>query len=171
MNGLITPELIAKYPTMSDTARTWISLIPKCKWIEDYFGWLNKQLCYLKPQHRKEVMKRLVSRDDNDYYEAIAEFVYMAFWNYLKWPFEKNPKIGKLTPDFKVNFDKKDNNSFLCDVTVVRHNHPHDTVVISGKTGNITINGKTIDRNTQKLPLVSKPIQQAHRFLMKVKDR
>lgn len=173
-NDLINPKLITHYPNMSDTARNWIARISECEWVEDYFNFLNRQLLSLKGSQRNEILTRIVSPNDTQYHEAIAELIYVAFWNHLKWPFEKDPKINGKTPDFKVNFDKKCNQSFLSEVTVVRHKHPRSNIVFdvqSGSIKSIKIDGKIIDKNTQGLPPETTPIEQAHRFLMKIKEK
>jgi len=161
-DNLITSRLIIKYPTMSSTARNWISCIPECKWVENYFNWLNEQILHINLKQREQLIKRLVDQDDNKFYEAIAELVYIAFWNYLKLSFRKDPKIKDYTPDFEVFLDRKLKLSFLSDVTVVRHNHPHEKIVI---------NGESIDKNTVKLKPVTAPIQQSHRILMKIVEK
>lgn len=156
---------------MSNTARNRISCIPECKWVEEYFAFLNKQIQSLSEKQKRDIISRIVSSDDNQYHEAIAELVYIAFWNKLNWSFEKDPEINGKTPDFKVCFDKEHNRSFLCDVTVVRHNHPHQDqrIDFDEKTGitTITVDGKVVD----ELPLITEPIDQAHRFLMRIKEK
>jgi len=164
---MINPNLISKYPNMSATARRWISNISECTWIKDYFSFLNKQLAYLKGKQRKDIITRIGSPDDKQYYEAIAELVYIAFWKYMKWSFEKDPNINEKKPDFKVTFGREGQDTFLCEVAVVRHNHPRYDVVMDGKTGAMTMKGKPIN----KLPVVPVPLEQAHRFLMKLEEK
>lgn len=150
-NNLITSQLIAQFPNMSKTAHNWISCTPECKWAQDYFSYLNKQLSCLKRKQQDRMIRKLVSPRDGEYYEAIAEIAYIALWNHLGWPFKKDPSIGGKTPDFKVTYDE--NSNFIFDVTVVRHNHPHKPIIIEKKS------------------LCTDPIEQSHRFLMKIEER
>ena len=166
-NDLISAKLTTQYPAMSATAKNWISGISECKWIEEYFCWLNNQLIHLRPKQRKQIIERLVSEHDTKYHESIAEIVYIAFWNYVNWSFDKDPKINGKTPDFRVFYGEDNKYSFLCDVTVVRHNQPHHDLVIDGKRGIMTMDGKPID----ELPVATQPINQSHRFLMRIKEK
>jgi hypothetical protein len=160
-NDLIAPNLVQQYPAMSASARNWISGIPSYSWVKDSFDFLNRQLSLLSSKQRKEIIKRIVDPKDTKYHEAIAELVYVGFWNYLKWSFEKDPKINGQKPDFRVSYNKGGEDRFIGDVTVVRHNHPEKP---------IKLNTDSI-HHIQKLPLVTQPIQQAHRFLMKIKEK
>lgn len=168
MNDLITPKLITQYPTMSATARNWISRISDCKWVEDYFAFLNKQLSCLSNEGRKDIRSRLVSSNDNQYYEAVAELVYIAFWNRLKWRFEKDPKINGKTPDFKVFYDNS--LCFYCDVTIAR----------LSRKDNSKYKPMTLDELKRQLQLPqqekekclpTEPIEQAHRFLTEIDQK
>ena len=88
-------------------------------------------------------------------------------WDSVKWRFEKDPKINGKTPDFRVSYGGDSKYSFLCDVTVVRHDHPHNDLVFDGKTGKMTMDGKPIE----KLPPATQPIDQSHRFLMRINEK
>lgn len=140
---------------MSKTARNWISRIPECKWLQDYFSELNKGLNCLKRKQRKDIIRRLVSQRDGEYHEAIAELAYILLWNHLGWPFEKDLCINGKTPDFKVSLG---NTFFICDATIVRHNHPHEPKIIEAREDLTT-------------PLPPATIEQSHRFLMKIKEK
>lgn len=153
----ITPQLIEQFPNMSETARNWISIIPECKWMQDYFCHLNECLNPLKKKQKIDIIRRLASPEDGKYHEAIAELAYISFWKYLGWPFEKDPHVGGKTPDFKVPFD---NSFFFCDVGVVRHNHPYEPKTI-----------ETLEDLATPLPLPEIPIEQSHRFLTKLNDK
>ena len=121
---------------------------------------LNEALGRLTIKEQNKIIGRLVSSKDETYYEAIAEIVYILLWQHLSWDFDKDPLINKKSPDFRVISDKTSCSSFLCDVTVVRHNHPHETKVIE----------TTKDFHTP-LPLVTVPIEQLQRFLMKIREK
>ena len=159
-NDLIHPKLIEQYPSMNHTARSLIVRIPEGGWAEGYVDFLNMQLRRLARKQRKEITNRIVGPTDAKYYEAVAELVYIALWDHLKWSFEKDPTVGTRTPDFKVSYGREAN-YFFCDVTVVRHDHPVKRVVLNSKSL----------KEIQKLPPVTQPIQQAHRFLMKIQEK
>ncbi len=159
-DNLITPQLIKQYPNMSKTARAWISLIPRYKCVNDYFSGLNEGLSLLKIKERNNIINRLVSEDDEMFFGAVAEIAYILFWNNLGWEFVKDPDIEDKVPDFKVIYCKKTCLHFLCDVTVVRHNHPHQAKVI-----------KTLEDLATPLPIPEHPIEQSHRFLMKLNEK
>lgn len=155
----IRPQLIDQFPDMSETARKLISLIPQCKWVENYFSYLNENLRCLKSKQRDDIIRRLVSTEDEKYHEAIAELAYISLWKHLSWSFEKDPNIGGQTPDFKVSGE---NFGFFCDVAVVRHNNPHEHVIIEKKE----------DLATPLPPCTDPiPIEQSHRFLMKIEEK
>lgn len=160
-NYLIHPKLVRQYPSMNATARKLISGIPEGGWAKDYVHFLNTQLGRLTRKQRKGMINRIASTTDAAYYEAVAELVYLAFWDHLRWPFEKDPMLGEQTPDFKVSFSKQQPNCFFCDVTVARHNHPEKPVVLKSETLN----------DIPELPPAKQPIQQAHRLLMKIQEK
>jgi hypothetical protein len=159
-NDLIHPKLIEQYPSMNATARNLISGIPEGGWAKDYVHFLNTQLGRLTRKQRKGMISRIASTTDAAYYEAVAELVYMAFWDHLRWPSEKDPTLGEQTPDFKVSYGREATH-FFCDVTVVRHDRPPRRIVLNSEGLN----------NIPKLPLVKEPLQQAHRFLMKIQEK
>jgi hypothetical protein len=160
-NDLIHPKLIEQYPSMNATARNLISGIPEGGWAKDYVDFLNTQLARLPRKQRKGMINRIASTSDAAYYEAVAELVYIALWDHLRWPFEKDPTLGEQKPDFKVSLSKQQPNCFFCDVTVVRHNHPEKLVVLNSETLN----------DIPELPPAKQPIQQAHRLLMKIQEK
>ena len=155
------PHLLDEYPSMSTTARNWMSAAPKEQWVKDYFDFLNRQLCSLELRQRQEMVRRIVASSDNKFHEAIAELVYVALWNHLKWPFNKDYQIAGQKPDFRVSFRGPQASFFYSDVTVVRHNHPQ-------RPHKVELDGRG---KIAKLPVVTEPIQQAHRFIMKIKDK
>jgi hypothetical protein len=159
-NYLIHPKLIQQYSSINPTARNLIAQIPEGGWAKDYVDFLNKQLRRLKRKQRKEIIKRIAGSTDAQYYEAVAELVYIGFWDHLKWSFEKDPTVGVLTPDFKVFYGREDS-FFFCDVTVARHDRPPKRIVLNSE----------IINDIPKLPIVTQPLQQAHRFLMKIQDK
>jgi len=159
-------ELIEKFPEMNGTAREWLSTINDLAWVKEYFSWLNREMCFFSLRDRRDILFRALSKGENSFHESVAEIVFAAFWRYLGWQCKKNPKIGELTPDFKVKYDKLSEKSFLCDVSVVRQNHPHHKILID-EDNRIFVNGVLSSR----LPLVTAPIDQAKRFIMKVDEK
>ena len=63
-NDLISANLVKRYPAMNPTAKNWISGISECKWIEEYFCWINDQLTHLRPKQRRQIINRIVSGDE-----------------------------------------------------------------------------------------------------------
>ena len=159
-NDIITPELIKQYPNMNRTLRNWILWIPECEWVRDYFRGLDEGLGLLEVRELGEIINRLASEKEGEYHEAIAEIAYILLWKHLGWSFKKDPRINGKTPDFVVIPDGSKDLSFICDSTVVRHNHPHETTLI-----------ETLEDLKKPLPLETAPIQQEGRFLMKIKEK
>ncbi len=171
MKILLSSNLVAQYPNMSKTARNWISAIDKLAWVKDYFDFLNSKLVLLPEGRQEDLFNRIVSPDDDAFWGTNGELIYCGFWDYLKWPFEKDPSLNGKNPDFKVCFDKEMEKVFLSDVTLVTHNYPHidKEIDFNQETGSLII--KEGGKEVEKLSPVKDPIEQAQRFLMKIAEK
>jgi len=148
---------------MNNTAHKWISGINKHPSHKKYIDWLNNEISFLDAKDRADIVSRIASQSDSSYHGAISELVYAAFWKHLKWNYTKEYILMEKTPDYKVTFDASNNQSFIGEVSVVTHNHPHQKSEFL-ESGQILVDGKPAD----ELPTITNPIDQAHRFAMKL---
>ncbi len=148
---------------MNNTAYKWISGIDKHPSHKNYIDWLNNEISFLDAKDRADIVSRITSQSDNSYHGAISELVYAAFWRHLKWNYMKDYILEKKTPDYKVTFDVTHDQSFISEISVVTHNHPHQKTEFL-ESGQILVDEKPAD----ELPTITKPIDQAHRFAMKL---
>jgi hypothetical protein len=162
----ITPELIDQYPDMNSAARNNISAIRKSPWVRDYFCWLNKVLACLKRVEREKMVSRMIAKGEGSYHEVVAEIVFLDLWNWLRWRFTKDPTKSNKTPDFEVHYGAHHKSSFVCEVSVIRHDHPHAFTMIDEK-GVIRVNGEIV----KELPVITDPIDQVHRIIMKIDQK
>lgn len=156
-------ELLKGKPKMNNTAQKWISGIDKNSSYKNYIDWLNRVISGLETKDRIDIVSRMISQSDIDWHGAIGELVYAAFWKHLKWKFKKDPMLKKKTPDYDVIFDAINNRSFIGEISVITHNHPHQNTELLGSR-QILVDGKPANKS----PTITKFIDQVHRFATKL---
>ena len=164
---LLNIGLIKNNPNINESAFNLISRASNIPSYKEYVNWLNSLISELNVEDGVDIISRITSQSENSFYGAVAELVFGAFWKHLKWPFNKAPSIGNRTPDFRVIFDSDKKQQFICEISVVTHNQPHHNIERDCETGQITVDGISVD----KLPTLQGPIKQTHRFAVKLCEK
>lgn len=169
---MLDSSLFAKYPKMNNKLKNLI-YASKCSesW-RLYHNWICKVISALPRRNQDALLNNLGAPNDNGYLSAIAEIAFCAFWGHLKWDFIKDPNIDGKRPDFlilpKPNTRNK-SGSFICEITLVHNDQPHtkNEIINDGGKIRLVVNGVP----TEKLPIITQPIDQVHRIVMEIEQK